>query len=89
MKTLEILRSIQLALCLLFFTAVTPISAAELSTELLKSWAETWYRVIDNAMGGSLERAANGSLSTLDEGPQTQALEELAQLLYPSVPGGH
>ena len=76
---------LSISLCLAMLGSGIPTYAQQLDTRMLQDWEARWERVVDGALGGYLERAAGSYLASLNEETQSQALEELAQLLYSSV----
>lgn len=52
---------------------------------LTENWAASWERVIDNALGQYLQRAADGPLADLESDARDAALQDLYLLLYPEV----
>ena len=76
---------LSISLCLILTGNSFSANAQQLDSRMLQDWEARWERVVNGALGGYLERAAGSYLAALDEETLSRALDELAQLLYPSV----
>lgn len=85
MKISRIRLALPMAACAALATFAFPANAQELDPRMIQNWEGLWEGVIDRALGGYLERAAEGSMATLDDEIQEEALGELAQLLYSDI----
>lgn len=67
------------------FLLICSAHAQSVNEALVESWALSWERVIDNALGQYLQRAADGPLSDLESEARDSALQDLYFVLYPEI----
>ena len=70
-----------------FILFLLPLSASAqgIDSSVVRTWERAWERVIDNALGAYLQRAADGPLAGSEETVRNSVLVELRNLLYPAL----